>query len=84
MWKALIAGTAASVITGSSLLFAQQPQPQPQRSLPKRSMTKTMIGRLQNIIKTAIGGRQENMIKTMIGGRLENMTKTVGSHLRMI
>src|SRR5271169_191371 len=25
MWKLLIAGTAASVITGSSLLFAQQP-----------------------------------------------------------
>jgi hypothetical protein len=45
---------------------------QPQRSLPKRSMTKTMIGRLQNIIKT------------MIGSRLENMTKTVGSHPQKI
>jgi len=47
-------------------------------------MTKTMIGRLQNIIKTMIDGRLENMIKTMIGGRLENMTKTVGSHPQKI
>jgi hypothetical protein len=33
MWKALVAGTAASVIAGSSLLFAQQP-PAPATAIP--------------------------------------------------
>ena len=33
MWKALIAGTAASVIAGSTLLFAQQP-PAPATATP--------------------------------------------------
>ena len=33
MWKALIAGTAAGVIAGSSLLFAQQP-PTPATGVP--------------------------------------------------
>ena len=33
MWKALIAGTAAGVIAGSSLLFAQQP-PAPAAATP--------------------------------------------------
>jgi len=58
-------GVRACYLLNSHLL-------QPQRYLPKRSMTKTMIGRLQNIIKT------------MIGSRLENMTKTVGSHPQKI
>src|SRR6476660_1437525 len=36
MWKALIAGTAAGVIAGSSLLFAQQP-PTPATGVPTES-----------------------------------------------
>jgi zinc resistance-associated protein len=34
MWKALIAGTAAGVIAGSSLLFAQQQPPAPAAATP--------------------------------------------------